>query len=99
MKIPKTFKLFATIYQVVFDTERLSKEEILGECDWQFGKIYLAESSNDKPLDESTLADNFYHEKVHAILRSMGEHTLSRNEKFVEIFSRLLRQSDETVEY
>jgi hypothetical protein len=98
MNIPKRFQLFATVYEVMFDTYRLSKEGSLGECDWQFGKIYLTESLDDKLLDESTLLDNFYHEKVHAILRSMGEHKLSRDEKFVEIFSRLLRQSDETTE-
>jgi len=29
----------------------------------------------------------------------MGEHELSKNEKFVEIFARLLRQSDESAEF
>ena len=48
---------------------------------------------------ESSMLDTFYHEKVHIILDAMGEHTLSSEEKFVEVFSRLLRQSDESAEF
>ena len=43
--------------------------------------------------------DTFYHEKVHIILDTMGERELSQNEKFVDTFAKLLRQSDETANY
>ena len=42
------------------------------------------------------MLNTFYHEKVHAILRAMNEEELNENEKFVDVFAKLLRQSDET---
>lgn len=98
MKIPKRFQLFATTVNVVFNDAKLSYNSNFGECSYSNAEIILCEKYKGGQLPESTILDTFYHEKVHVILDAMGEHDLSKNEKFVEVFSRLLRQSDETAE-
>ena len=96
MKIPKSFKLFATTINVVFDDERMNNEGFLGLSEIMKSLISLASKHKGEKLENEIVIDAFYHEKVHMILDSMCEFELSKNEKFVEIFSSLLRQSDET---
>jgi hypothetical protein len=50
-------------------------------------------------ISKDKILDTFYHEKVHSILVSMGEKELNKNEQFVDVFAKLLRQSDETAEF
>ena len=99
MKTPKNFKLFATTINVKFDSVRLSNESVLGDCSFIDNLISLCNNYKGEPISESSVIDTFYHEKVHVILDAMGEHELSKNEKFVEVFSRLLRQSEETAKF
>lgn len=100
MKVPKRFKVFASTIEVQYDNDRLSYEGSLGEASFnQFNNICLVDKYKGVPLDSSVVLDSFYHERLHIILHAMGEHELSRNEKFVEVFARLLRQSDETAEF
>ena len=97
-KIPKNFKLFATTINVVYNNS-LSYSSRLGDCSYIDGLINLCNKYKGEKLTDNAVLDTFYHEKVHVILDSMGEHKLSENEKFVEVFSKLLRQSDETVKF
>lgn len=99
MKIPKKFKLFGTTININFQDSRLSYQSSLGDCSYIDGEINLCREYKGKPLNKDAIIDTFYHEKVHVILDGMGEHELSANEKFVDVFSKLLRQSDETAEY
>ena len=95
-KLPKSFKLFATEINVVIDNDRMEDMESYGLTEYSFSKITMADTHKMKPLSNGKMADTFYHEKVHMILDTMGERDLSNNEKFVDIFAKLLRQSDET---
>ena len=97
-KIPSSFKLYATTITVDFDDKAMNEQGILGESDYVKGRIRLAKSNKLQDLSYDAILDTFYHEKVHMILDTMREDGLSGNEKFVEQFSRLLRQSDETEE-
>jgi hypothetical protein len=99
MKIPKSFKLFATEIKVEFDNVRMNNQDTYGICDYTQSKILLASTVGIDKVSECQIKNTFYHEKVHAILNAMQEHKLNSNEKFVELFSKLLRQSDETAEY
>ena len=99
MKIPKKFKVFSSTITIEFDNNRLSNEGILGDCSFNDGKITLCYTYKGNVLPIGSVVDTFYHEKIHIILDSMGEHELSQNEKFVEVFARLLRQSDESAEF
>ena len=98
-KIPKKFKLFANTIEVVVDNETTSNESALGLSDYTNSLISLCEIYKGVKLKKKSVRDTFYHEKVHMILDAMNEHKLSRNEQFVDVFSKLLRQSDESAEY
>lgn len=99
MKIPKSFKLFATTINVKFDSLRLSNESALGDCSFTDNLITLSNNYKGEEISKSSIIDTFYHEKTHVILDAMGEHELSKNEKFVEVFSRLLRQADDSAQF
>jgi len=99
MKIPKTFKLFGTIINIVFDNIRCNDKQVYGESNYGESKIMLSTMQESMTLSEDKILDTFYHEKVHMILDTMNENELSCNEKFVDVFAKLLRQSDVTSLY
>lgn len=99
MKIPKKFKLFGTTYTVVFDDERLEHEDSYGLHEAPQTLITLAKAYRGVKYSDDFVIDSFYHEKAHALLYSMGEFKLNKNEKFIEVLGKLLRQSDETAEF
>ena len=99
MKIPKKFKLFGTTINVEWDNKRLNDRNVIGECFYVTSKITLCDCVGLDKLSEDKIEDVFYHEKVHMILDTMSKHDLSKDEEFVDIFAKLLRQSDVTSEY
>lgn len=98
-KIPKQFTLFSTKYKVVFDNQRMHDMHTYGLCDYSTSTITLSNLDGVEKLSDDRLLDTFYHERTHAILDMMNEKDLSKNEKFVDVFSKLLRQADETSIY
>jgi hypothetical protein len=87
MLIPKEFKLFSKTFKV----KQLAKVDAtgsLGECDSHKGSIKLL-----KTLDNENKEIVYLHELVHAILDSIEYEELSRNEKFVDRFSKALHQT------
>ena len=98
-KIPKKFQLFANTIDVVVDNDTTNNESALGLSDYTNSLISLCDNYKGAKLNEGTVVDTFYHEKVHMILDAMNDHKLSRNERFVDVFSKLLRQADESSEY
>ncbi len=99
MKIPTSFKLFGTTINIEWDNKRLNDKRNYGEASYGQSKIFLSTTQELEPLSEDKIMDTFYHEKVHIILNMMNERELSENEKFVDVFGKLLRQSDETITY
>lgn len=99
MKIPKNFRLFGTTYKVIWDNKRLNDKECYGLSDYAKSEIILSTTIGVEDLSEDKIKDTFYHERTHAILDMMNERELSENEKFVDVFSKLLRQADESAEY
>jgi hypothetical protein len=97
--IPISFKLFNTTYNIEFDNKRMNNEENYGICDYSTSKITLSTVHGVNELSQDKILDTYYHEKVHAILDMMHERDLSANEKFVDVFAKLLRQSIETEKY
>lgn len=96
LKIPISFNLFATEIQIFWDNKYCNDKKIYGEANYSQSKITLSNIDGLEPLSEGRMIDTFYHEKVHTILDAMSERELSSNEKFVDIFAKILRQSDET---
>lgn len=98
-KIPKSFKLFGTTINIVWENERLNDHKVYGLAEYSKSQITLSTTHSTDNLSEDRMLDTFYHEKVHTILDAMNERDLSENEKFVDVFAKLLRQSDETAKY
>jgi len=99
MKIPKSFKLFGTTINIVWDNLRMNDVHAFGLFEYAKSQITLANKDGIDDISEYKILDTFYHEKVHAILTAMRERELSDNEKFVDVFAKLLRQADETSIY
>lgn len=99
MKIPKKFKLFGTTYKVIWNNKRMNDKEVYGLSDYSRSEITLSTTIGTEKLNEDKIMDTFYHERTHAILDMMNEKELSSNEKFVDVFSKLLRQADETAKF
>ncbi len=99
MKIPKKFKLFGTTINVIWDNKRLNDNGTYGHSDYGKSEVVLSTTQGLDDLSEDRMADVFYHERTHSILDAMNERDLSNNEKFVDVFSKLLRQADETAEF
>ncbi len=99
IELPKRFKLFSTTIDVSFDNKLLNEKHMYGFCDYGSCKIVLSDVEGETPLTNDRILDTFYHERTYAILDAMNETKLSNNEKFVDVFSKLLRQAIETSEY
>ena len=99
MKIPKRFKLFGTTINVVWDNDKCNDLNPYGLHTYSNSTITLSNTDGHIELSEDRIKDCFYHEKVHSILEAMYERDLSKNEKFVDLFAKLLRQSDDTSVY
>lgn len=99
IKIPKSFKLLASTITVRYDDEACNNGQMTGEYFDQQQEIILCNTYDNKKVPKDLKLDSYYHEKVHAILAAMNEDRLYKNEKFVDMFAKLLRQSDETSVY
>lgn len=99
MKIPKRFKLFGTTMNIVWDNKRMNDVGAYGSHDYATCEITLSDKEGIDDLAEDRIMDTFYHERTHAILDAMNEVELSKNEKFVDVFSKLLRQAIESEEF
>jgi hypothetical protein len=95
---PFKFKLFATTINVVWDNVKMNDEQKYGESSYSSCKITLSNTHGVNELSQDRIKDTFYHERVHMILNTMHRDDLSSNEEFVDVFAKLWRQSDETME-
>lgn len=98
-RIPKRFTLFATKINVVIDNNRLKDHNTLGLSEYAKSLISIATETIHGEIPEDVIIDTYFHEKVHMILDTMGRDDLSKDEQFVEVFARLLRQAEESEEF
>jgi len=91
----KSFTLLGKTFRVINDDKHLKKIGLLGLLRFDEGIIYLRNEAFQEPLHQ-THQHTFLHELVHAVLYSMGEAELCKNEKFVDVFAGLLQQFHNT---
>lgn len=99
IKIPKEFTLFSQNIIVEFNNQRCSDSSALGITRDCVNKILLATASDNDELPNDTIEQTFLHEVVHQILYKMSEYDIAKNEKFVDLFSKLLHQFMKTAKY
>ena len=88
MKIPKRFELHGKSYTVRIVPGAQWKED---DC-LAFFRANTAEIEI-KQQSAQMMEHSFWHELVHAVLDSMNEERLYRNEKFVDVMAALLMQA------
>ena len=90
--IPKNLQVGGQDINVSFE-DKLDND-CFGLSSISGGYIKIAKSfNNGTPQSDTSKCNTFYHELVHAILDTMGENELSRNEKFVNCFAGFLTEA------
>lgn len=95
-KLVKEFYLGAVKWCVKVDNDKLNDREAYGTSDYNTSTILLQEKSRGHSRETSAVQQTLYHEVVHAILFTLGEYELGENEKFVQQFSLLIHQFENT---
>lgn len=90
------FNLGAVEWSVEINNERLDDRQVYGNCSYHQSKIEIQDHTEGKSRTKTAIDQTLYHEVVHAILDTLGEHDLSNNEEFVQKFSLLLHQFETT---
>lgn len=93
MKIPKSIKVGKKKYSV-HQVKHMDKKGIMGAVNYNASCIFLATHSNVRGVrfKKEEIADTFWHELTHAILKDMGSK-LEADEKFVSGFSDRLTKT------
>ena len=94
MKLPTKIRVGRRWYSVEVVEAMLDKRD-MGRVHYDKQRIQLGRTSNTtgKPFKPEKIADTFWHEVVHTILRDMGEHRLNSNEAFVTKFANRLTEA------
>lgn len=94
----KKFTLGAVEWTIEVNNDKLNDSEAYGLSVYDESKIYIQNKTLNRDRTELATEQTLYHEVVHAILNTLGEHELSENEKFVKKLSVLLHQFEKTKE-
>lgn len=97
--VPTSFILGADTYPIILDRNKMANSDLLGLLDRVNKRIYYTDISRGCPISISEQVDTFYHERTHALLDLCGVPKLSNNEEFVNLFSNLLRQTDNSLKF
>lgn len=94
MKLPTKIRVGRRWYSVEVVEAMLDKHD-MGRTYYDEQRIRLGRMSNTtgKHYRPEQIADTFWHEVVHAILKDMGEHRLNANEVFVTKFANRLTEA------
>lgn len=97
-EIPEQISVGGVLYEIK-QVERCD-DNVLGNCCAAEGRIEIADKwDKDRQQCQDSKRQTFYHEVTHAILDTMGEHELSKNEKFVNTFSSFLNEALRNARY
>jgi hypothetical protein len=96
--VPTSFMLGADRYPIILNPSLMSDKDMYGYLDRPNKRIYYTNIRNYKPMLIDEQIDTFYHERTHAIL-DLAKPSLSDDEDFVNLFSNLLRQTDNTLKF
>ena len=94
MKLPTKIRVGRRWYSVEV-VEAMLDKAVIGRVHYDSKRIQLGRMSNTtgKEFRPEQIADTFWHEVVHTILKDMGEHRLNSNEAFVTKFANRLTEA------
>ena len=92
IKYPSRFKIFGINWKIIDGTDYLENKGLYGECSYTEKLIRIAIKAHGIERHSDDIQQTILHEIMHAILHSMNEDELSKNEKFVDIFASIFHQ-------
>ena len=100
MKLPTKIRVGRRWYSVEV-VEAMLDKAVMGHVHYDNRRIQLGRKSNTtgKTFKPDQIADTFWHEVVHTILKDMGEHRLNANEVFVTKFANRLTEAINTAKF
>lgn len=112
-KIPKSFSLLGHEYKIEIVDDLYEKEDRYGDADpdakkiriqsiGEVRRIFEENGSNVTDILKITAEDQietFFHELMHIVLHSMGQHKLYKNETFVSLMGKCLLEIEKTKKY
>ena len=99
MRIPKRFRLYGHVIEVVDEPLLDSRHGNIGEARYTRNEIALQPECVSFSRPDTYREQVFCHELVHWILHEMFENELRSNEKFVDNFASLLHQAFTSMEF
>jgi len=100
LKLPTKIRVGRRWYSVEVVEAMLDKRD-MGRVHYDDRLIQLGRTSNitGRKFKPEEIADTFWHEMVHTILKDMGEHRLNSNEAFVTKFANRLTEAINTAKF
>ena len=99
MKLPTKIRIGRRWYSVEV-VEAMIDKSYMGRVHYDAQHIRIGTRDHTgKPFKPEEIADTFWHEVVHTILRDMGEHRLNSNEAFVTKFANRLTETINTAKF
>ena len=100
MRLPTKIRVGRRWYSVEV-VEAMLDKAVIGCVNYDRRRIQLGRTSNTtgKEFKPEQIADTFWHEVVHTILKDMGEHRLNSNEAFVTKFANRLTETINTAKF
>lgn len=96
--MPETFDIGGVTWSILKDNKSLDEGQKYGDCTFNTSTIRYQDISDVKDMRKyDAIMTTIWHEITHAILDSLGENDLSRNESFIKKFSTLLYQVIKTL--
>lgn len=93
-KIPTQIELAGQTFDIVKEPSIQKLANSCGQTHFDDGLIII-----NPQLREDTRNVTYFHELVHAILMTMGDQELNKDESFVDTFGNLLWQSFKSAKY
>jgi len=91
-KRPTTFDIFGRTFTIKYTEDLIQHDSCYGLWRPDKGEVTI-QTNLDRGLEDHTL----WHELTHAILDSIGNEELSKNEVFVDLFGAALHQVVKTL--
>lgn len=91
----KEFTLGATKWKVE-EVDKLRNSKVMGLSSLGETKIFISKSWQGEVVSRASKETTLYHEVLHAILDTLGQHTLSEDEVLVQGLALLVEQFEKT---
>jgi len=91
--------MFGKTYKVYQTDSLIAGTGRLGQVDYSSGEIHLQNDTPSFKISQDDKEVTFLHELTHTIFTSIGEKTLSEDERIVDLVAQLLHQYHTTADY